>query len=77
MWTEITRPKYDREGLRYASDLTDREWELIAPFLPPAKAVGRPRTTDLREVVKAAGPLQAPFRKRSHRSHQPRKSTSP
>ena len=27
MWTEITRPKYEREGLRYASDLTDREWE--------------------------------------------------
>ena len=53
MWTEITRPKYDREGLRYASDLTDREWELIAPFLPPANAVGRPRTTDLREVVNA------------------------
>ncbi len=53
MWTEITRPKYEREGLRYASDLTDREWELIAPFLPPAKAVGRPRTTDLREVVNA------------------------
>ena len=53
MWTEITRPKYEREGLRYASDLTDREWEMIAPFLPPAKAVGRPRTTDPREVVNA------------------------
>ena len=53
MWTEITRPKYEREGLRYASDLTDREWQLIAPFLPPTKAVGRPRTTDLREVVNA------------------------
>ena len=53
MWTEITRPKYEREGLRYASDLTDREWEMIAPFLPPAKAVGRPRTTDPREAVNA------------------------
>ena len=53
MWTEITRPKYEREGLCYASDLTDREWQLIAPFLPPTKAVGRPRTTDLREVVNA------------------------
>ena len=53
MWTEITRPKYEREGLRYASDLTEREWQLIAPFLPPTKAVGRPRTTDLREVVNA------------------------
>ena len=53
MWTEITRSKYERDGQRYASDLTDREWELIEPFMPPAKAVGRPRTTDLREVVNA------------------------
>jgi transposase len=53
MWTEITRPKYDRGGLRYASDLTDAEWALIEPYLPPIKTVGRPRTTDLREVVNA------------------------
>ncbi len=53
MWTEITRPKYERDGLRYASDLTDAEWGLIEPYMPPAKAVGRPRTTDLREVVNA------------------------
>ena len=53
MWTEITRPKYEREGLRYASDLTDGEWELIEFFMPPANAVGRPRTTDLCEVVNA------------------------
>jgi transposase len=53
MWTEITRRKYERAGLRYASDLTDGEWELIEPFMPLAKALGRPRTTDLREVVTA------------------------
>ncbi len=53
MWTEITRPKYEREGLRYASDLTDGEWELIEPFVPPTKVVGRPRTTELRDVVDA------------------------
>ena len=53
MWTEITRPKYERDGLRYASDLTDAEWALIAPCMPPAKVVGRPRTTELREVVNA------------------------
>ncbi len=41
------------KGCATQSDLTDREWELIAPFLPPAKAVGRPRTTDRREVVNA------------------------
>jgi transposase len=52
-WTEITRPQYRRDGLRYASDATDEEWALIEPHLPPAKPLGRPRLTDLREVVNA------------------------
>ena len=52
-WTETTRPQYERGCSRYASDLTDAEWALIAPHLPPAKDLGRPRTTDLREVVNA------------------------
>ena len=30
MWTEITRPKYERAGRRYASDLTDAEWRVIS-----------------------------------------------
>jgi hypothetical protein len=37
MWTEITRPKYEREGPRYASDLTDAEWALIEPHMPAVK----------------------------------------
>ena len=37
MWTEITRPDYERRGGRYASDMADREWALIAPFMPPHK----------------------------------------
>ena len=53
MWTEITRAKYERCELRYASDLTDGEWAVIEPFLPPARKTGRPRTTALREVVNA------------------------
>jgi len=53
MWTEITRPKYEREGQRYASDLTDAEWALIAPHMPAAKRLGRPRGTELRAVVDA------------------------
>lgn len=53
MWTEITRANYDRSGLRYASDLTNEEWDLIAPHLPHKCARGRPRTTSLREVVNA------------------------
>jgi transposase len=52
-WTKTTRPHYRREGLRYASDLTDTEWALIAPFLPAPSKRGRPRGTDLREVMEA------------------------
>jgi putative transposase len=38
-WTEITRPKYLRIALRYASDLTDTEWQIIAPFMPARSTV--------------------------------------
>jgi putative transposase len=37
----------------YPTDLTDEQWTLIEPFLPPAKPGGRPRSTELREVVNA------------------------
>jgi hypothetical protein len=33
MWTEISRRKYEREGQRYASDVTDAEWALIEPHM--------------------------------------------
>ncbi len=33
--------------------MTDQEWALIAPFMPPRKRTGRPRTTDLGAVVDA------------------------
>ncbi|MGL4550951.1 MAG: transposase [Gemmataceae bacterium] len=36
---------------RYDTDLTDEQWSVIGPLLPPAKAGGRPREVDLREVV--------------------------
>lgn len=52
-WTEITRRKYRRDGLRYASDTTDAEWAIIEPHMPPPASCGRPRETDLREVVNA------------------------
>ena len=53
MWTEITRLKYEREGQRYASDLTHPEWALIEPHMPAAKRLGRPRATELRAVLDA------------------------
>lgn len=52
-WTEITRPKYQRDGLRYASDMVDREWAVIGLHLPAPSRRGRPRTTDMRAVVGA------------------------
>jgi len=35
----------------YSSDLTDGQWLLIEPLIPPAKPGGRPRKVDMREVV--------------------------
>jgi hypothetical protein len=42
-----------RRTARYASDMTDREWGLVQPFLPMRRRLGRPRTTDLREIMNA------------------------
>ena len=53
VWTPFTRADHARCGLRYASDMTDREWALIEPLLPPAKPNGRPRKTCLRNLVNA------------------------
>ena len=51
MWTTANRGKYKRDGLRYPSDLTDAEWALVEPLIPPAKRGGRKREVDVREVV--------------------------
>ena len=53
MWSKITRQKYEREGQRYASDLTDAEWALMEPHMPAVKRLGRPRETELRSVLDA------------------------
>lgn len=50
-WDDIARVEHKRDTTRYPSDLTDREWAILAPLLPPEKRGGRKRTTDLREVV--------------------------
>jgi transposase len=51
MWTVENRARYDRSKLRYPSDLTDAEWALVEPLIPPAKRGGNKRTVDMREVV--------------------------
>ena len=53
MWTEITRPKYERKGVGYASDLGDAEWAVIEPRLPQRHRLGRPPKTEMRKVVNA------------------------
>lgn len=52
-WDDAARCDHARPASRYASDLTNREWRLIAPFLPPPRQQGRPRSADLREVMNA------------------------
>ena len=51
MWTTESRQRYNRDKLRYPSDLTDEEWTLVEPQIPPAKHGGRHRTVVVREVV--------------------------
>src|SRR3712207_570637 len=51
MWTQENRARYDRSKLRYPSDLTDKEWAIIGPLIPPAKRGGNKRTIDERAVV--------------------------
>ena len=53
MWKPEHRAAADRRGLRYPSDLTDGEWALVEPLIPPAKHGGRKRSVDLREVLNA------------------------
>ena len=53
MWKPEHRRAADRRGLRYPSDLSDAEWDLVAPLIPPAKRGGRPRKVDVREVLNA------------------------
>src|SRR6266404_672754 len=51
MWTSKNRARYDRSKLRYPSDLTDEEWGLVEPLIPPGKTGGGKRTVIMREVV--------------------------
>jgi transposase len=51
MWTTKNRARYDRSKLRDPSDLTDEEWALVAPLIPPGKPGGGKRTVIMREIV--------------------------
>ena len=53
MWTEARRKRHAPRAGRYPSDLTEAEWNLIKPMIPEARQGGRPRKTDMREVMNA------------------------
>src|SRR5271168_3164888 len=53
MWTPATRAEHDRDELRYPSDLTDAEWAILAPLLPPPAKTGRHRAWEMRELINA------------------------
>ena len=52
-WTDIARAEHNRDRLRFPSDLTDREWAIVGPMIPGPRRGGRPRTTDMRDVMEA------------------------
>ncbi len=53
MWTEEHRAMYKRPAGRSPSRMTDAEWAVLKPLIPPASPGGRPRKTDMREAMDA------------------------
>jgi len=51
MWTAGHRRNASRKSLRYPIDLTDEEWHLVEPFIPPAHHEGRKRHLNVKEVL--------------------------
>jgi hypothetical protein len=51
MWKQENRQRYNRDKLRYPSDLTDAEWSLVEALMPPAKWGGCRREVDVREIL--------------------------
>jgi transposase len=52
MWTPENRGLYARTGLRYPSDLTDAEWDMVRPFLVD-RTKSQARLERLREILNA------------------------
>lgn len=53
MWTNENRAAYERKSSRYPSDLTDEEWAIVAPLMPPPRKARRHRVPATREVLNA------------------------
>jgi len=52
MWTSKNRARLRPQQVAISSDLTDEEWGLVEPLIPPGKTGGGKRTVIMREVVK-------------------------
>ena len=53
MWTPTTREQHSRTAARYETDLTDAEWAIIEPHMPPRSKRGRPPSWTFREILDA------------------------
>ena len=53
MWTKEARIQHASREERYPSDVTDTEWAIIAPMIPPQRQGVGHRETDMREVMNA------------------------
>ena len=53
MWSPTSRRQHSRAALRYGSDLTDAEWAILEPLLPPPCACRRKRKWPMRRIVEA------------------------
>ncbi|WP_031294226.1 IS5 family transposase [Sphingobium ummariense] len=53
MWTDTTRALHGRSGLALPSNMTDAEWAILEPLLPPPATTGRPRKWKMRKIVEA------------------------
>lgn len=51
MWIPTTRRRHSRDTLRYGSDLTDAEWAILSPFLPPEAGCDRRRAYPMQEII--------------------------
>jgi hypothetical protein len=69
MWTLENRPRYNRDHLRYPSDLTDDEWACVAPLIPPPKPGGGKKLSSSRRV--AACGVRCPRRKAAPDATEP------
>jgi hypothetical protein len=49
----MRKPPVTSARRSYATDLTDAEWQLLAPLIPPPRPGGRPAIHDRRELVNA------------------------